>query len=324
MEQISIVAGGAGFIGSNLINHLLNEGKIVVVLDNFCRGQPEFLETSLQSFKNSLKVLSVDLSIEEDASNAFSTINSMGEICEVWHLAANSDIPAGISDSHIDLRDTFLTTFSLLEACKKYDVSAFHFASSSAVYGDHGNQALSENTGPLRPISNYGAMKLASEGAITAAQENFLTVANIFRFPNVVGVPATHGVISDFIHKLKATPEKLEVLGDGSQKKCYLHVDELIDAMLFIRQSCSSSSNIFNIGPKDDGVTVRQIAETVASQVSPDALIVYGRGSKGWVGDVPRFKYSTEKLKTLGWEPSLTSLQAVTTATSQILIETGL
>jgi UDP-glucose 4-epimerase len=144
-----------------------------------------------------------------------------------------------------------------------------------------------------------------------------------FRFPNVVGVPATHGVILDFIRKLIANPEELQVLGDGSQQKAYLHVTDLIDAMLTIRNSIPDKLGVFNIGPIDEGVTVRWIAERVVERVSPSARIHFGKGNKGWVGDVPKFKYSTDKLQALGWSPTLGSESAVLRAIDEIAYQLG-
>jgi UDP-glucose 4-epimerase len=161
-------------------------------------------------------------------------------------------------------------------------------------------------------------MKLASEAAISAALESHLDCAYLFRFPNVIGVPATHGVILDFIRKLQDSPANLNVLGDGTQQKSYLHVEELIGAMLFIRDQASDSLNYYNIGADDEGVTVRFIAETVVERVSPNARISYGVGNKGWVGDVPKFSYSINKLAMLGWRPSLGSAQALQKAVAQI------
>jgi UDP-glucose 4-epimerase len=154
-------------------------------------------------------------------------------------------------------------------------------------------------------------MKLASEGGITAALEQFLKQVWIFRFPNVVGGRATHGVIFDFLKKLRANSAELEVLGDGTQEKPYLHVSELVDAMLFIHGRGREKLNCFNIAPAQGATTVRFIAEAVVKAASPKARIRYTGGSRGWVGDVPKFSYSTEKLQALGWSPELTSNAAV-------------
>ena len=211
-----------------------------------------------------------------------------------------------------------MTTFNTLALMKELGIPVIAFASSSAVYGDLGDRRLTEDAGPLFPISNYGAMKLASEAAISAAVESSLKQAFLFRFPNVVGVPATHGVIFDFVRKLAASPARLDVLGDGTQRKGYLHVEELVDAMLFIRDRADQRLNYFNIGPDDEGATVRFIAEEVVRRVSPTARVAYGQGNKGWPGDVPRFSYSTRKLSSLGWRPRLGSEQAISMAVDQV------
>jgi UDP-glucose 4-epimerase len=240
-------------------------------------------------------------------------------LTECWHLAANSDIPAGVNNAAVDLKDTFMTTYYTLDVMKQLGIRKIAFASSSAIYGDHGYTTLVEDLGPLMPISNYGAMKLASEAAISAAAESFLDQAWIFRFPNVIGIPATHGVLLDFVRKLKETPEKLQVLGDGTQQKGYLHVEELVDAMLWIHEHAPESRALYNIGADDDGVTVKFIAETTVRAAKTNSSIEYGQGNRGWVGDVPRFVYSIDKLKKLGWNPRLGSAQAVQKAIEQIV-----
>lgn len=314
----SVVVGGAGFIGSNLVMRLLAEGIKVIVMDNFSAGRHRYLD----KFKDhpNLKLIEVDISIRTQCRDAFNLASHNGSIYEIWHMAANSDISAGVSNPNIDLKDTFLTTFELLLSAEEHEISNFHFASSSAIYGDLGSAVLKEDIGPLLPISNYGAMKLASEAQLSAAAEKFLTRLNIFRFPNVVGTPATHGVILDFIKKLAKNNQVLDVLGNGAQKKSYLHVSDLIDAMLFIRnKSTQDKVEVINIGPSDDGVTVKWIAEQVVSRVSPNARIIFGEGPKGWVGDVPRFTYSTERLRSFGWFPKLNSCQSVSQAIDEIV-----
>jgi UDP-glucose 4-epimerase len=233
-----------------------------------------------------------------------------GAISSVWHLAANSDIQAGGRDPEVDLRLTFLTTFNTLKVMRALGIPTIAFASTSAIYGDHPG-VLHEDLGPLFPISNYGAMKLASEGAITAALEAHLQRAWIFRFPNVVGSRATHGAIFDFLKKLGRNPSELEVLGDGSQEKPYLHVSELIDAMVHIYTTGAAKLNYFNIAPPDTATTVREIAEMTVRIAAPGAKIRYTGGNKGWVGDVPKFSYSIKKLQASGWAPKLTSNEAV-------------
>jgi UDP-glucose 4-epimerase len=262
--------------------------------------------------------MEADLATAHGCAAAFERA-AIRPIDEVWHFAANSDIPAGVRDPSVDLRDTFLTTFESLRAVAKHQIQTYHFASSSAVYGDWQGTPLSENLGPLRPISNYGAMKLASEAQICASAEAFLARANIFRFPNVVGVPATHGVIFDFISRLAKQPERLEVLGNGTQQKSYLHVSDLVSAMLAIADRRDGpKAEIVNIGAVDAGVTVRWIAEAVVARVSPRAQIVFGEGDRGWLGDVPRFQYDTRRVQQYGWSPALDSRGAVLQAIDDI------
>ena len=261
-----LVVGGAGFIGSVLIERLLAEENQIIVIDNLKLGKIEYLkDRNIHFYQEDINNIDVVVRILKDHS----------PVKEVWHLAANSDIPSGIKDIEVDLNDTFLSTVSVLKVMQIIGCKRLYFSSSSAIYGPHANR-LEESTGPLFPISNYGAMKLASEAIISAFHESYLETASIYRFPNVVGIPATHGVILDFIRRLKEIPDVLSVLGNGTQQKVYIHVDELIDAMLFINQNSRDGLNCFNIGPEDSGVTVKEIAEHTVERVSPNAKIKYG------------------------------------------------
>jgi UDP-glucose 4-epimerase len=315
-----LVTGAAGFIGSHLVDHLLARGATVVGIDNLKLGQREklafalshphfkFYEADINNLPNCSKIV-----VEESQSASFDI---------VWHLAANSDIRAGVADPDVDFRDTFLTTYNLLKLMREHKIPRLAFASTSAIYGDL-NQKLTEDIGPLLPISNYGAMKLASEAAISAAAESFLERVWILRFPNVVGSRATHGAIYDFVHKLKKNPAELEVLGDGTQEKPYFHVADLIDAMFFIADNAKDKLNFFNIGTSDSVTTVRYLAETTVRAAAPKAKIRYTGGNRGWIGDVPKVNYSVEKLKKLGWSPRLTSNQAVDRAVAEVATEAG-
>ncbi len=322
MRPHSLIIGGAGFIGSNLSKTLLQLGNKVTVVDNFSRGAIDYLKDIIDD-KNFL-VIDTDVANEATCTSAFDQAMHIAPISEVWHLAANSDIPAGVQNPDIDLKDTFMTTFNILKSMKKFGIKIIHFASSSAIYGDFGEMPIHENIGPLLPISNYGAMKLASEAQIAAAAESFLEQVSIFRFPNVVGIPATHGVIFDFVNKLKNDPKKLQVLGNGTQQKAYLHANDLIDAMLLIAtHSKRNKIEVINIGPIDSGVTVRWIAQQVINRINPQANIIFGESNKGWVGDVPKFNYSTDKLRALGWKPQLGSEEAIIKAVDEIANQLG-
>ncbi len=313
-----LITGGAGFVGPNLIKKFLNKRYSVFCIDNYSRG----CEVNIKSFfnNNNFKFLKCDVSDYDDLEKVLNPIHKSHGIDEVWHLAANSDIPSGVKYMKVDYKDTFMTTYNIIKWMKHNNVENIYFSSSSAIYGDHGDKSIREETGPLLPHSNYGAMKLASEALISSSSQSFLKTAIIFRFPNVVGIPATHGVIFDFFNKLKIDSENLNVLGNGTQKKSYLHVEELIDAMLFVREILGNKGlNVFNIGPDmDDGVEVKTIAEEVVKSTSYDCKIIYGKGNKGWVGDIPKFNYSIEKIKNLGWKPKLNSHQTILKAIKQI------
>jgi UDP-glucose 4-epimerase len=320
MSKHFLIIGGAGFIGSNLINHLLVDDNFVTIVDDFSRGKPFFLTNFINNCK--FRSIQLDVSSKKLCEQAFIEASYANKIDEVWHLAANSDIPAGVDNPEIDLNQTFMTTFYVLENMKKFGIKKLNFASSSAIYGDFGEKKIYEEIGPLMPISNYGAMKLASEAQIYAASESYLDIVNIFRFPNVVGVPATHGVILDFINRLNKSSEVLQVLGNGTQRKAYLHVSDLIEAMLVVnRRENKIKNEIINIGPLDDGVTVKWIAEQVVKRINPKSRIVYGESNKGWVGDVPKFFYSTDKLQKFGWIPKLNSEMAIIRSIDEIAIQ---
>ncbi len=308
-----VVIGGAGFIGSSLVKKLNQRDSEIVVIDKLSLGRSDYIDTS-----------SVTL-IDEDINNTETIIKLLRDynpIEEIWHLAANSDIPEGISNIEVDLNDTFMTTVSVLKVIKEFNIKRLYFSSTSAIYGDI-DKKLYEDIGPLFPISNYGAMKLASEAIISSAVESYLESAIIYRFPNVVGTPATHGVILDFVRGLKEDPSCLQVLGNGSQQKLYLHVNELIDAMFFINDKSSSGLSYFNIGPNDEGISVREIAEKTVERISPKAKIKYQDSNKGWPGDVPKFSYSVDKLKALGWSKECSSKDAITKAINEIATQEG-
>jgi len=305
-----LIIGGAGFIGSVLVKEMLQDNTDIIVIDKLSLGSIDYIDTTKVEFYQ------IDINNIEQALEVLQG----KKIEEVWHLAANSDIPAGVEDVNVDLDDTFMSTVSTLKIMKAIECKKLYFASSSAVYGFNENR-LHEDIGPLLPISNYGAMKLSSEALISASLDSFLDKVCIYRFPNVVGVPATHGVILDFIKKLKKDMSTLEVLGNGTQQKTYLHVSELVEAMVFINNNTNNGMNYYNIGAMDDGVFVKQIAEETTKVISPDAKINYQKTDRGWVGDVPRFYYSVDKLKNLGWSPKMSSLEAVQKAVSEIALQ---
>ena len=313
-----LVTGAAGFIGSHLVDRLLNRGATVVGLDNLKLGRLANVKAALKHPQ--FRFIQADITDDTTCRKVLAEESQKQAFDEAWHMAANSDIRAGLANPDIDLNDTFLTTYHLLKLMREFRIARIAFASTSAIYGEHLGRMV-ESTGPLFPISNYGAMKLASEAAISAATEAFLERSWIFRFPNVVGNRSTHGVIYDFAQKLKKNPAELEVLGDGQQEKPYFHVADLLDAMLYIHDHGTDKLNYLNIGPAGSATTVRYIAEAVIREMCPAARIRYTGGSKGWVGDVAKFNYSVDKLNALGWLPKLTSNQAVDRAVREIVAE---
>ena len=309
-----LITGGAGFIAVNLARRLLDQGSDVLLLDDLSLG----CEANLAAIGRPVRFVRADCA-DPDAVAAAVREAAPSLIGDVWHLAANSDIARGTGDPRVDLQRTFMTTAGLVLALRGMAPARLHFASSSAVYGDQNGRATGEADGPAEPISYYGAAKLASEAYIRAAVESFLPAANIFRFANIVGAPATHGVLFDFIGRLTNAPGHLAVLGDGTQRKPYLHVDELIDAMLFVAGQAGGSCNVFNVGPADEGVSVAQIAEIVVAAVAPGASIGFGREKRGWVGDVPQVLLPVDKLAALGWRARMNSEQAVRRAVRDIV-----
>ena len=312
-----IVTGGAGFIGSHLCDRLLERGLNVIAIDDFSLGT----HANIAHLKNQPRFRIIEGDVSDAGFWNMFRQSIPGSVQCIWHMAANSDIAAGVANPSVDLKKTFLTTFHTLEAARDLAVRRFMLASTSAVYGDL-QITLNEESTPLNPISNYGAMKLASEAASTALTSSCLENLCIFRFPNVVGDRSTHGVIHDFVKKLNRDPKRLDVLGDGTQCKPYLHVSELIDAMLHVHDHASETINRYLIGPENGGATtVRHIAECVVREYGTPASIHYGEGNRGWVGDVPKFNYNIDRIKSLGWSPSLSSDEAIQKAVSQIVAE---
>ena len=226
-------------------------------------------------------------------------------------MAANSDIQASAKKPEIEYKNTYTTTFNILCCMREYQVKKIFFASTSAIYGDKRNEILDENTSNLMPISYYGAAKLGSEAILSAFSYMNDIETLIFRFPNVVGPRLTHGVIYDFIRKLKNDPKKLEILGNGNQTKPYIYVFDLIDAILQFMNTAKKEITIYNVG--GEGTTsVNRIADIVCEEMNlMNVEYIYSGGETGWKGDVPRFLYSVEKIQKDGWHAKYTSDEAV-------------
>lgn len=325
LKNKHILFGGMGFIGQNLAVRLLKDGHEVLIIDKDQWKIGLAFETLLSS--EHCKIFREDINRDEEVLiDCIQEFLKGAQNAIVWHLAANSDIMAGNVDIEVDLSDTFLTTINVLKICEKLNLKSVNFASSSAVYGDTAtsNDGFAEDNA-TNPISNYGAMKLASEAVIRAAYQTYLDKCLIFRFPNVIGFPATHGVIKDFIVKLSKTPEELVVLGDGNQNKPYLHVSDLVDAMLHLcgHYHAPRFLEVINIASPHENVYVREIARQVCNFVSPKADIIYGSTPYGWVGDMPQVRFDVSKLLSTGWSCRLSGKDAVKVTIQEILEETS-
>ncbi|MDF0590188.1 NAD-dependent epimerase/dehydratase family protein [Methanotrichaceae archaeon Mx] len=311
-DRSILVTGGAGFIGSHLIDRLIDSNRITV-FDNFSSGKREFIEGHLNRSNFAL--------IEGDLLNPNAIEAALDEIDLVFHLAANPDVKIGAEETKTHLHQNVVATYNLLDAMRKKGVGEIAFTSTSTVYGEAGIIPTPEGYGPLLPISLYGASKLASEALICAFCGTFDMRSWIFRFANIVGERGTHGVIVDFINKLKEDSAELEILGSGRQRKSYLLVDDCVDGMIFAVGSASHLVNVFNIGSKDS-MDVTEIADVVVEKMGLSGVryrYTGGVDGRGWRGDVKTMLLSTEAMETLGWRPGHTSRESVEAAAASLL-----
>ncbi len=307
----ALVTGGAGFIGSHLCDRLIGQGAEVWCADNLHLGQRRNI-AHLES-SNRFHFVALDVLERKKLDALFAD----AKFDAVFHMAANSDIAAGVADPDLDLRLNQLTTLSVLEAMRVHGARRLFFASTSAVFGETA-AVLHEDFGPLQPISFYGASKLAAEAYISTYANLFGMSAVVLRFPNVVGERATHGVIYDFLRKLEKNSAVLDVLGDGNQTKPYLYVADLVDAILLAWEKSSGPLSVYHAAGIGE-TSVREIAEIVVGAAGrPDTTIRYGAGDRGWPGDVPRFRYDISRLQGLGWQPRRHSTDAVRLAVERI------
>ncbi|MBI4049951.1 MAG: NAD-dependent epimerase/dehydratase family protein [Candidatus Doudnabacteria bacterium] len=307
-----LITGGAGFIGSNLVNVLIKKDKVVVI-DNMILGKKEFIQSAIDGGRVEFyeqDLLDFPKTLEVFEKHKFDL---------VFHMSANSDISYGTKNTDWDLKQETLVTYNVLESMRRTGVQKIVFASTSAIYGEAPVKPIAEDYGPLLPISFYGAGKLASEGLITAFCHNYDLQAWLFRFANIVGRNGTHGVLVDFIKKLRANPKVLEVLGDGRQAKPYLHVDDCVAGMLFGYTNSREKVNYYNLAC--EGATpVAKIAELViAAMKLENVAIHYTGGARGWAGDVPQVRLDADKLARLGWKASMSSDEAVNRAINDLL-----
>ncbi len=307
------VTGGAGFIGSHLIDRLLEEANIVTVYDNLASGKVGDIKHHFG--KDNFTFIQADLL-------DFETLKEAMKGHEViWHLGANTDIPKGNKITDLDLKNCTIATWNVLEAMRQNGIDKLLFASSATVYGDAPAVPLDETFGPLLPISLYGAGKLAGEGLISAYCHLFGIKAWLFRFANVAGARMGHGVIYDFIHKLKQNPRELEIFGDGKQEKPFFLVEDCIDGMLCAFHNSDNQYDVYNLGC-ESFTTVTRVAQIVTEEMGLKGVkFKYTGGRRGWPGDVPVIHFNVDKIKKLGWSAKHTSDEAVRLAARRLLGE---
>lgn len=305
----ALVTGGAGFIASHLEDKLIYNGWEVISAD--CIEDTSNIAHLLDN--NSFEHHYMDVTEVKE-------LTEVSKGCDfVFHLAANSDIRMGGKDPEVDFKKTFLTTKSVLDAMISNRIKNLFFSSTSAIYGEKEGIDLNERTGGLQPISYYGAYKLASESIISAY--TFMNSLNslVFRFPNVVGPRLTHGVIFDFINKLRKDPNELEILGDGKQSKQYVYVTDLVDGIVSFSNGIERGFNIYNVST-DSFINVDEIADLICSEMNLNSVqYKYTGGSVGWRGDVPSFSYDISKARSKGWTYNYDSKHAVKETVRSVL-----
>jgi UDP-glucose 4-epimerase len=300
------IAGGAGFIGSHFTDRLLSESTTagVTLYDNFSSGREWHYHQHRQDAR--FRVVRGDVKDIEPLTAA------MRDHDIVIHLASNPDIARAATEPEIDFREGTLLTNNVVEGMRRAGVRTILYASGSGVYGDLGDKEVDEDYGPLVPISTYGASKLAGEALISSYCHMFDFIGRIFRFGNVVGPRQTHGVGFDFLRRLLNDPRKLRILGDGTQSKSYIHVRDVIDAVLLAGRRSLQRYAVYNVA--SDYITVTEIGQLAAECAGLDPRQVqfeYTGGDRGWKGDVPIVRLNTERIRSLGWVCGASSEKAL-------------
>lgn len=305
-----LITGGAGFIGSNLIESLIDNNDIIVVDDLSNSAGDSFIKNFEK--RDNFKLITNDV-------NKKGAFDSLDKVDLVVHLAANPEVNKGYENPDISFND-IEGTKNVLKFLKGKDIKNLIFASSSVVYGEPEILPVKESQGPFKPISAYGAYKLASEGIITAYSHYYGIKASIFRFANVVGKNQTHGVILDFINKLAANPSELMILGDGTQNKSYIYVSDCVSAIIYLNNKIDKTE-IINLG--NTGTTsVLKIAELVVEKMGLKEVkyvFLNSEGGRGWKGDVKKIELDTKKSEIMGWKNKHNSYEAVEQAIVDII-----
>ena len=314
LENVAVV-GGAGFIGSHFVDSLLADvnTKKVVIYDNFSSGRQWHYEH--HSSDQRLSVIRGEISDRDHLVNALRGIDT------VIHLASNPDIAAAVNDPEIDFREGTALTNSVVEAMRLADVASILYASGSGVYGDIGEDEGTEDVTPMLPASTYGASKLAGEALIGSYCHMFEKQGFVFRFGNVVGPRQTHGVGFDFVKRLLDNPQELRILGDGKQSKSYIHVSDVVAAVLHVARTQTEKFRSFNVATLDY-ITVNEIAAIAIDVVGlkPESVeLKHTGGDRGWKGDVPIVRLNTNRIRTTGWSNQRTCAEAICDSLMQLL-----
>ena len=310
-----VISGGAGFIGSSLVEVLLKKGHRVTVIDNLSSGKIE----NLQPFLSSNKFNFIHLDLLEIGR----LLDVLKEFDIIFHLAANRDVRAGLVNTEIDFVNNIVATRNVLECMRKNTkCKKIIFTSSSVVYGEPSMIPTPEYYGPLKPISLYGASKLACEALISGYNASYGLSGLIFRIANAVGPNSDHGVVIDFVNKLRSDGKFLDVLGDGTQSKSYLYIDDLIRALLIGLDDFDSSLETFNVG-SDDKINVNSIAQIVSHELGLNSVKLRYHleqaDGRGWSGDVKDMLLSVDKLKKYGWKVNYSSSEAISVTVKNII-----
>ena len=297
-----IVTGAAGFIGSNLVDRLLSDGHEVVGYDNFSTGQRRFLEPALGTARFTL--------VEGDTLDRerLTTACAGGEF--VFHFAANADVRSGTDHPERDLEQNTIATFNVLEAMRANGIRRIAFSSTGSIYGESKVIPTPEDAPFPVQTSLYGASKLAGEGLIAAYCEGFGFSACIFRFVSILGERYSHGHVFDFYRSLRVNPQTLRVLGDGHQRKSYLHVQDCLDAMMMAIAAQTTGVAIYNLGT-DEYCEVNNSIGWITEHLGLSPRLDYTGGTRGWIGDSPFIFLDCRKMRTLGWAPKLTIREGV-------------
>jgi UDP-glucose 4-epimerase len=300
----AFVTGGAGFIGSNLVDRLLADGHTVAVYDNFSTGQERFLESALRAASCTL----VRGDLLDTATLNRAMLDARPDV--VFHLAANADVRFGTEHPSKDLEQNTIATFNVLEAMRAANARRIAFASTGSIYGEPDVFPTPETAPFPVQTSLYGASKLAGEGLIQAYCEGFGFQGYIFRFVSIVGERYSHGHVFDFYKRLRDDPASLRVLGNGRQRKSYLYIQDCLDAMLLTLERAQEKVNIFNLGT-NEYCEVNDSIGWITQHLGVDPVRTYTGGERGWIGDSPFIFLATDKICALGWTPKLTIREGI-------------